>query len=387
MYMCQEKSITQQDFLDLKSKVDWLEIHGASAMTRKTMWLVGEGCRCPYNYGQQQVNAMTFPDWFMVMAKRWLECLNLNGEDCNTTPFPVVKHASPALQQDKDGRFPDCVNLNLYETGDHQVSWHSDDEPLFRGKFQDARIISVTLGAMRKFQVGLKAPRRGGILKPERGSVCNFNLGHGERKLEPSTWICLLAERLLQESKQRLKQQRAHAAVEVALSQWEKGETKGLMAVVVKDWHKYQVTASNGRMIRGAGTLEEKLLLATLRLCLQGWRGHLDIQHARTSAKELRESLDMQRLNLVFAMWRLCNLEEKKEQAFGQVAEISAIAFELQQAQTSLLEDKILLEGKVEKAFEALQKELQTKEELAAELREAYSKQAEERITPPPCEV
>ena len=64
---------------------------------------------------------MTFPDWFMVMAKRWLECLNLNGEDCNTTPFPVVKHASPALQQDKDGRFPDCVNLNLYETGDHQV--------------------------------------------------------------------------------------------------------------------------------------------------------------------------------------------------------------------------------------------------------------------------
>ena len=45
MYMCQEKSITQQDFLDLKSKVDWLEIHGASAMTRKTMWLVGEGCR------------------------------------------------------------------------------------------------------------------------------------------------------------------------------------------------------------------------------------------------------------------------------------------------------------------------------------------------------
>jgi len=161
MYMCQEKSITQQDFLDLKSKVDWLEIHGASAMTRKTMWLVGEGCRCPYNYGQQQVNAMTFPDWFMVMARRWLECLNLNGED-------------------KDGRFPDCVNLNLYETGDHQVSWHSDDEPLFRGKFQDARIISVTLGAMRKFQVGLKAPRRGGILKPERGSVCNFNLGHGQ---------------------------------------------------------------------------------------------------------------------------------------------------------------------------------------------------------------
>lgn len=33
--------------------------------------------------------------------------------------------------------FPNCVNLNLYEHGDHQVAWHSDDEPLFRGKFQD----------------------------------------------------------------------------------------------------------------------------------------------------------------------------------------------------------------------------------------------------------
>ena len=190
-------------------------------------------------------------------------------QPCNTI---TDCHACfPTFQQDKDGRFPDCVNLNLYETGDHQasvllstvrgqslshsrfhsyllgtiarkVSWHSDDEPLFRGKFQDravagcsaplhaclcdlasesqsassqdARIISVTLGAMRKFQVGLKAPRRGalpspallgsprigsvpsrgseaeaetvsyvapgGILKPERGSVCNFNLGHGQ---------------------------------------------------------------------------------------------------------------------------------------------------------------------------------------------------------------
>lgn len=40
-------------------------------------------------------------------------------------------------RQDKDSMFPNCVNLNLYEHGDHQVAWHSDDEPLFRGKFQD----------------------------------------------------------------------------------------------------------------------------------------------------------------------------------------------------------------------------------------------------------
>ena len=61
---------------------------------------------------------MTFPDWFLEMAQRWLGCLNLTDED-------------------KDAMFPNCVNLNLYEHGDHQVAWHSDDEPLFRGKLQD----------------------------------------------------------------------------------------------------------------------------------------------------------------------------------------------------------------------------------------------------------
>ncbi|CAE7683935.1 unnamed protein product [Symbiodinium pilosum] len=183
--------------------------------------------------------------------------------------------------------------------------------------------------------------------------------------------------RLARETKRELKHERAHAVVELTLSQWEKGQTKGLMATVVKDWHKYtEVTASNGRKIRGAGTLEEKLLLATLRLCLHGWRQHLDVVHARANTKALHESMDIQRLNLVFVLWRLCFMEEKREQAFGQVAEISAIAFELQQAQNCLVEEKILLEGRLEKAYETLQKELQTKEELTIELREAYSKQA-----------
>ena len=34
-----------------------------------------------------------------------------------------------ALCQD----WPDSCNLNLYESGDHSVGWHSDDEFLFQG--------------------------------------------------------------------------------------------------------------------------------------------------------------------------------------------------------------------------------------------------------------
>ena len=50
--------------------------------------------------------------------------------------FDSHMHHMP-MPEDKDSMFPNCVNLNLYEHGDHQVAWHSDDEPLFRGKFQD----------------------------------------------------------------------------------------------------------------------------------------------------------------------------------------------------------------------------------------------------------
>ena len=45
MYMSQEKHLTHNDFEEIKEKVDWVEIHGAAAVTRKTMWFVKEGCR------------------------------------------------------------------------------------------------------------------------------------------------------------------------------------------------------------------------------------------------------------------------------------------------------------------------------------------------------
>ena len=43
--MSQEKHVTHNDFDQIKEKVDWVEIHGAAAVTRKTMGFVKEGCR------------------------------------------------------------------------------------------------------------------------------------------------------------------------------------------------------------------------------------------------------------------------------------------------------------------------------------------------------
>merc|ERR1712217_869161 len=81
--------------------------------------------------------------------------------------------------KDSEMGMPNCANINYYEGADQGVSWHSDDEPLFQGKVRDACIISVSLGAARKFQVGLRAPRNGAYLQPERGSIESVWLEHG----------------------------------------------------------------------------------------------------------------------------------------------------------------------------------------------------------------
>merc|ERR1712217_489415 len=101
---------------------------------------------------------MHFPEWFDTMTERWLGKLKL---------------------KDSKLGMPNCANINLYEGGEHAVSWHSDDEELFQGKVQDACIISVSLGAARKFQVGLRGPRNGAYLMPERGSTESVWLEHG----------------------------------------------------------------------------------------------------------------------------------------------------------------------------------------------------------------
>uniref|UniRef100_A0A7S0A2R0 Fe2OG dioxygenase domain-containing protein n=1 Tax=Pyrodinium bahamense TaxID=73915 RepID=A0A7S0A2R0_9DINO len=46
--------------------------------------------------------------------------------------------------------------MNLYEDGQHSVGWHADNESLFQGKVRDCRIISLSLGQTRKFELKCK---------------------------------------------------------------------------------------------------------------------------------------------------------------------------------------------------------------------------------------
>ena len=54
--------------------------------------------------------------------------------------------------------WPNSCNLNLYSDGTMSVGWHADNERLFQATLRDTRIISVSLGATRTFELCLGAP-------------------------------------------------------------------------------------------------------------------------------------------------------------------------------------------------------------------------------------
>merc|ERR1712130_533543 len=73
-------------------------------------------------------------------------------------------------------KWPDSCNLNLYRDGNMSLGWHADDEKLFQGKSQDIRILSLSLGATRTFEVRPVVPEGDGELKTK----LRMNLHNGD---------------------------------------------------------------------------------------------------------------------------------------------------------------------------------------------------------------
>jgi len=67
----------------------------------------------------------------------------------------------PMFGSPQEAQWPNSCNINLYEDGGMSVGWHSDDERIFNGKFQDIRILSLSLGVTRKFELRVNYPENG----------------------------------------------------------------------------------------------------------------------------------------------------------------------------------------------------------------------------------
>lgn len=101
--------------------------------------MVSQGCECTYRYGSIEVPPQVFP----------------------TPVLQLMQMIMPYFGLPEVNAWPNSCNANLYEDGAHSVGWHSDDERLFQGKFQDCRILSLSLGTARKFEVRMNWPEEG----------------------------------------------------------------------------------------------------------------------------------------------------------------------------------------------------------------------------------
>ncbi|CAD7958790.1 unnamed protein product [Amoebophrya sp. A120] len=102
-------------------------------LSRKTAWWVTDpNCTCAYTYGTAT----------RVESKK---------EDKKQKFAGLMRQLWRELKFDQMTVVPNSVNLNLYEDGSQGVGWHADNESLFDGTNQDARILSLSLGGSREF--------------------------------------------------------------------------------------------------------------------------------------------------------------------------------------------------------------------------------------------
>ncbi|CAK9101107.1 unnamed protein product [Durusdinium trenchii] len=121
-------------FEQLRTQLPWQDLSDSryqeegKYMPRRTIFTVFNGCNCTYKYSGVAVKPTIEPP-FVARIREY--CVAASGL---------------ATQ-------PNCCNINLYRDGRDSVGWHTDDEELFEGGYNDICILSLSLGATRTFEV------------------------------------------------------------------------------------------------------------------------------------------------------------------------------------------------------------------------------------------
>jgi len=111
-----------QDLTDTRYQSD------GRVIPRRTLFVVDKGCRCTYRYSGVVVPPCEEPDFMAEIRRRCTAVAGLSSQ-------------------------PNACNVNLYRNGQDSVGWHTDNEELYEAEYNDAIILSLTLGAGRKFMI------------------------------------------------------------------------------------------------------------------------------------------------------------------------------------------------------------------------------------------
>ena len=120
-------------------KLPWEDVYSLGGiLTRRSCWFTELGCTCPYKYGKKHKEKPwqpnKYPDWLSEVSRKIEEMLGL----------PQFYYNS--------------CNGNMYSMPSHDLSFHKDDEPLFReaeapSASRNVSIASLSFGQTRKFQI------------------------------------------------------------------------------------------------------------------------------------------------------------------------------------------------------------------------------------------
>ena len=111
----------------------------------KTMWFVESTCSCFYKYSKYDIKPKPY--------------------------FPELKSLSDFVEKVTDLGGTNCVNVNLYEDRFSKVGFHSDSEPIFQADYIASDIISISLGATRRFAIQAKEGNVSRQVQLEHGDI------------------------------------------------------------------------------------------------------------------------------------------------------------------------------------------------------------------------
>lgn len=139
-YMPSAFSTKQCDtlFEQVKECTQWQTPPDSGPAPRQVAWMTKKGCSCKYRYGGVELESQEFPQQMQELLGRVMKLCGGGNAD-----------------------WPDSCSLNFYEDGAASLGWHADDEALFQGKFEDIRIISLSLGQARTFELRRNWPQAG----------------------------------------------------------------------------------------------------------------------------------------------------------------------------------------------------------------------------------
>ena len=96
--------------------------------TRASAWYTRSGCKCDYIYGGTAWPAHEFLPWMDTFCDNLNTFLNLDLE-------------------------PNAMNFNRYDSGEHSLGFHADNDPLFKDDKGESTIVSLSSGAERSFEI------------------------------------------------------------------------------------------------------------------------------------------------------------------------------------------------------------------------------------------